>query len=150
MIGDRPEQQKAERNLAIVEARKAGRTLQEIGREFGISPERVRWILKRQEIMERNERRREADMEKARVLKLDEAMQWNRRVIWLETRESTEVLPVTFYAEHKPFLRFDCETRPAMMEVRAEYYGKTWRCWDRDPAGAQSVKVWKSAGGDDL
>lgn len=149
MIGDRPEQQKVERNLAIVEARKAGRTLQEIGREYGISPERVRWILKRQEIMERNERRRETEMEKARVLKLEEAIRWNRKVIWLETREDAQVLPVTYYAEHMPFLRFDCEDRVAMIEVRAEFYGKTWRCWDLDPAGAQNVKTWKSAGGDD-
>lgn len=149
MIGDRPERQKADRNLAIVEARKAGRTLQEIGREFGISPERVRWILKRQEIMERNERRRETEMEKAKVLKLEEAIRWNRKVIWLETREDAQVLPVTYYAEHMPFLRFDCEDRVAMIEVRAEFYGKTWRCWDRDPAGAQSVKTWKSAGGED-
>lgn len=149
MIGDRTEQQKTERNLAIVEARKAGRTLQEIGREFGISPERVRWILRRQEIMERNERRRETEMEKAKVLKLEEAIRWNRKVIWLETREDAKVLPVTYYAEHVPFLRFDCEDRVAMIEVRAEFYGKTWRCWDRDPAGAQNVKTWKSAGGDD-
>lgn len=88
-------------------------------------------------------------MEKAKVLKLSEAIEYNRRVIWLETRETKEVIPVTFYAEHKPFLRFDGEDRVAMIEVRPEYYGKTWRCWNLDPAGAQSVKTWKSAGGED-
>ncbi len=88
-------------------------------------------------------------MEKARILKLAEAVEYNRKVIWLELRTEAEVLPVTYYAEHLPFLRFDCEDRVAMITVRGEYYGKTWRCWDRDPAGAQTVKAWKSAGGED-
>lgn len=83
-------------------------------------------------------------MEKARVLKLTEvANGGDRRVMWLETRETKGVIPVTFYAERIPFLRFDCENRVAMIEVRSEYYGRTWRCWDRDPAGAETMKEWK-------
>jgi hypothetical protein len=88
-------------------------------------------------------------MEKARVLKIGEVVEYNRKVIWMELRETQGVIPVTYHAEHIPFLRFDAEDRVAMIEVRAEMYGKTWRCWDRDPAGAQSVKTWKSAGGED-
>ena len=88
-------------------------------------------------------------MEKARVLKLEEAIRWNQKTIWLELRETQGVIPVTYHLEHVPFLRFEAEDRVAMIEVRAVMYGKTWRCWDRDPAGAQSVKTWKSAGGED-
>lgn len=91
-------------------------------------------------------------MAKAKVLKLEEAIQYNRKVIWMEMRETAGVVPVTYYAEHAPFLRFDAADRVAMIEVRAEYYGTTWRCWDQYPAGAQSVRLWddqKGAGLDD-
>ena len=88
-------------------------------------------------------------MEKARVLKIGEVVEYNRKVIWMELRETQGVIPVTYHAERVPFLRFDAEDRVALIEVRADMYGKTWRCWDRDPAGAQSVKTWKSAGGED-
>lgn len=80
---------------------------------------------------------------KARILKLDEAIEYNRKVIWLELREAAGVIPVTYHSEHLPFLRFDADDRVATFDVRGECYGKTWRCWDRDPAGAQSVKAWK-------
>ncbi len=88
-------------------------------------------------------------MGKAMVLKLEEAIRWNQKTIWMELRETQGVIPVAYYAERIPFLRFDAQDRVAMIEVRADMYGKTWRCWDRDPAGAQSVKTWKSAGGED-
>ena len=88
-------------------------------------------------------------MEKARVLKIGEVVEYNRKVIWMELRETQGVIPVTYHAERVPFLRFDAEDRVALIEVRADMYGKTWRCWDRDPGGAQSVKTWKSAGGED-
>lgn len=86
---------------------------------------------------------------KARILELSEAVEYNRKVIWLELREMAGVMPVTFYVEQFPFLKFDAENRIAMITVRADYYGKTWRCWDRNPEGAESVKLWKSAGGED-
>ncbi len=35
-------------------------------------------------------------MEKARMLKLAEAVEYNRKVIWLELRTEAEVLPVTY------------------------------------------------------
>ena len=88
-------------------------------------------------------------MGKAKVLKLEEAIQYNRKVIWMEMRETAGVVPVTYYAEHAPFLRFDAEDRVLMIEVRADMYGKTWRCWDQDPAGARTLKLWRSAGGED-
>lgn len=81
-------------------------------------------------------------MEKARVLKLNEAIEYNRKRIWLETRETEGMLPVTYHSERRPFLRFDCENRAAMINVRAEYYGKTWRCWSAEPNG-QKAPNWK-------
>ena len=96
----------------------------------------------------KNDRGGKAEMDKAKVLKVNETIQAGK-VVWLETREAKEVIPVAFWAEHMPFLKYDAQDRVALIEVRAEYYGKTWRCWDRDPAGAQSVKTWKSAGGED-
>lgn len=80
--------------------------------------------------------------EKARILEIGEAAEWNRKVIWMEMRETAGMMPVTFWAEKIPFLRFDCEDRTMMIEVRAEYYGKTWRCWDRRPDG-QPVPDWE-------
>ena len=80
-------------------------------------------------------------MEKAKVLKLNETMQPGKK-IWLELRETTGVIPVAFWAEHMPFLKYDAQDRVAMIEVRAEYYGKTWRCWSMAPNG-QKVPDWK-------
>ena len=72
-------------------------------------------------------------MEKAKVLKLDETIQ-RGKVSWLELRETAGVIPVAFCAEHMPFLKYDAQDRVAVIEVRAEYYGKTWRCYNRRPA----------------
>ena len=80
-------------------------------------------------------------MEKAKVLKLEETFQ-HGKVIWLELRETAGVIPVAFWAEHLPFLKYDAQDRVAMIEVRAEYYGKTWRCWSMAPNG-QKVPDWK-------
>lgn len=81
-------------------------------------------------------------MEKARVLKLNEAVEYNRKRIWLELREVDGVIPVTYHSEHLPFLRFDAEDRVAAFDVRGECYGKTWRCWSAAPDG-QKVPNWK-------
>ena len=80
-------------------------------------------------------------MEKAKVLKLNETMQLGKK-IWLELRETAGVIPVAFWAEHMPFLKYDAQDCVAMIEVRAEYYGKTWRCWSMAPNG-QKVPDWK-------
>ena len=68
-----------------------------------------------------------------RVLEFSEAIQYDRKVMWIEFRETPGVIPVTYYAEKKPFLKFDAEDRMAMFSVRAEWYDVTWRCWDKKP-----------------
>lgn len=68
-----------------------------------------------------------------RVLEFGEAIQYDRKVMWIEFRETPGVIPVTYYAEHMPFLKFDAEDRMAMFSVRAEWYDVTWRCWDKKP-----------------
>ena len=71
---------------------------------------------------------------KPRVLTLEEAITYDRKVMWMELRENPgQVVPVTYYAERIPFLQFDAEDRVMMISVRAEYCGKTWRCWDMVP-----------------
>ena len=61
-------------------------------------------------------------MAKVRVLKLEETFQ-HGKVVWLELRETAVMIPVAFWAEHLPFLKYDAQDRVAMIEVRAEYYG---------------------------
>ena len=54
MIGQCPQKQKVERNRQVVEMRRAGATLKEIGQKFGICAETVRQIIWRWNIMERH------------------------------------------------------------------------------------------------
>lgn len=56
MIGQCPQRQKVERNRQVVEMRRAGATLKEIGQKFGICAETVRQIIWRWEYMERKGR----------------------------------------------------------------------------------------------
>lgn len=71
---------------------------------------------------------------KPRVISLEEASAYSRKVVWMELREKPgQVIPVTYYAERRPFLQFDAEDRVMMVSVRPEYCGKTWRCWDMVP-----------------
>lgn len=79
-------------------------------------------------------------MEKARMLELSEATEYNRKVIWLELIGMDGALPVTYHSERYPFLRYDCETLIAMIEVRGEYYGETWRCWSAEPEKRAAAK----------
>ena len=71
--------------------------------------------------------------EEPRVLEFSEAIQYDRKVMWIEFRETPGVIPVTYWAERKPFLNFDAEDRMAMFSVRAEWYNVAWRCWNRKP-----------------
>lgn len=72
---------------------------------------------------------------KYRILSLEECVRHDGRTIWLETAESGgQVVPVQFYAERRPFLKYDAQDRVLMIEVRADWYGKTWRCWNAKPA----------------
>lgn len=71
---------------------------------------------------------------KARVLDLQECLHHDGRRIWLETiDQGGRVIPVSFYAEHVPYLKFDAQDRVMMISVRADWYGQTWRCWSAKP-----------------
>ena len=72
-------------------------------------------------------------MGKARVLTLDEAIQWGRKSVWLQLRNATCSLEMKYALEHPPFLRFRDDKLKLEIEVRGEYYGKTWRCFDQCP-----------------
>ena len=73
-------------------------------------------------------------MEEARTLSLEECLHHDGRKIWLETMDQGgQTVPVCFYAERIPFLKFDAQDRVLMIEVRGSCYGETWRCWDRKP-----------------
>ena len=71
---------------------------------------------------------------KARILGLPECLHHDGRRIWLETiDQGGQVIPVTFYAERMPYLKFDAQDRVMMIEVRSSCYGETWRCWNVKP-----------------
>lgn len=70
----------------------------------------------------------------ARTMALDECIRHDGVKMWMELREMPgQAVPVVFYSERIPFLRFDAQDRVLMISVRADYYGTTWRCWDADP-----------------
>lgn len=76
-------------------------------------------------------------MEELRVLSLEEAIEASGELMWMEFREGTlyGALPVSYHSERKPFLRFESESiADTWLDVRAEYYGMTWRCFNRRPA----------------
>lgn len=80
-----------------------------------------------------------------RILKLQECLHHDGRKIWIEMRETPgQFVPVCFYAEHVPFLMFDAQDRVLMIEVRADWYGKTWRCWNAKPAVTDWTPVKKA------
>lgn len=71
---------------------------------------------------------------KARILGLPECVHNDGRTIWLETiDQGGQAIPVTFYAERMPYLKFDAQDRVMMIEVRSNCYGETWRCWNVKP-----------------
>ena len=63
----------------------------------------------------------------ARVLTLEEALDWNREIVWLQMRWWKTAIWVQYALEQSPWLRF----RKDGMEisVRADQYGKSWRCF---------------------
>lgn len=71
---------------------------------------------------------------KARILGLPECVNHDGRTIWLETiDQGGQAIPVTFYAERMPYLKFDAQDRVMMIEVRSSCYGETWWCWNVKP-----------------
>ena len=77
----------------------------------------------------------------ARTMALDECIRHDGVKMWMELREMPgQAVPVVFYSERIPFLRFDAQDRVLMISVRADYYGTTWRCWDADPGKTDWVQ----------
>ena len=77
----------------------------------------------------------------ARTMALDECIRHDGVKMWMELREMPgQAVPVVYYSERIPFLRFDAQDRVLMISVRADYYGTTWRCWDADPGKTDWVQ----------
>ncbi len=71
-----------------------------------------------------------------RALKFEQAIEWHRLVVWIQLRGMNgEALPVIYNLEQAPFVRFKSLDSRMGIEVRRDYYGKTWRCFDENPAG---------------
>lgn len=71
----------------------------------------------------------------ARVLTFEQAIEWNRLVVWVQFRELTGCVAMTYDLEHVPFVRYKSLDGRLNVEVRREYYGKTWRCFGENPLG---------------
>ena len=67
------------------------------------------------------------------VLTLEEAIEPGRKRVWIQLREMSCAMAARYAAEQAPFLRFRDPELEMEIEVRAEYYGKTWRCFDSCP-----------------
>ena len=77
----------------------------------------------------------------ARTMALEECIRHDGLKMWMELREMPgQAVPVVFYSERIPFLRFDAQDRVLMISVRADYYGTTWRCWDAEPGKTDWVQ----------
>ena len=77
----------------------------------------------------------------ARTMALEECIRHDGLKMWMALRETPgPAVPVVFYSERIPFLRFDAQDRVLMISVRADYYGKTWRCWDAEPGKTDWVQ----------
>lgn len=71
----------------------------------------------------------------ATVMSFRRTIGWRPRTMWIEFREMAgQPIQVVYFLEHVPFVRFKGVEIDALFEVRAEQYGKTWRCWDGKPA----------------
>ena len=77
----------------------------------------------------------------ARTMALDECIRHDGVKMWMELWEMPgQAVPVVYYSERIPYLRFDAQDRVLMISVRADYYGTTWRCWDADPGKTDWVQ----------
>ena len=134
---------KVERNRAILDTWMAGQiTQRELSEKFGISMTRVRQILENEIRREKSDNvdafadksngRRCRKVGQTKVMKFEDVMQWDR-VVFLQCREMSCSVPMFFMGEHQPFLRYRGDGIHLDVEVRAEYYGKTWRCFDSCP-----------------
>ena len=82
-----------------------------------------------------------------RVLNFEQAIEWHRLVVWIQLREMNGgALPVMYNLERVPFVRFKSLDSSMGIEVRRDYYGKTWRCFDDNPAG-RILPAWEDLPG---
>lgn len=77
----------------------------------------------------------------AKILTLEETLKKQPEVVWLQLRwwhgtepvrywtEHNRTEPVRFWTEHIPFLVFVHDDLRGRYELRADQYGKTWRCF---------------------
>ena len=73
----------------------------------------------------------------AKVLTLEQAIQWGRGPIWLQERNYNFCYCVLYDLENVPYLRFKiCDTRKMdrHLKYEARKYGKSWRCFDVKPS----------------
>lgn len=72
---------------------------------------------------------------RAKVLSLEQAIEWNREAVWIQTRDMACSLPAMYVMERAPFLRFRYKDiiGEIMYYMKSEYYGVTWRCFDTCP-----------------
>lgn len=77
-------------------------------------------------------------MQRAKVLTLEEAIEWRRETVWIQLREMSCAIQAQYALEHAPWLRFRDERLQMEITVKAENYGKTWRCFDICPLSEDS------------
>jgi hypothetical protein len=72
----------------------------------------------------------------AKILTLEETVQWGRGPIWVQENGIRFAQCVLYDLENVPFLRFKvCTTYKSdrHLKYRGREYGKSWRCFDRKP-----------------
>lgn len=67
-----------------------------------------------------------------RLLTLEEALEKQPEVVWLQLRWWHGTEPVRFWAEHIPFLVFAHDDLRGRFELRHDQYGITWRCFSQN------------------
>ena len=86
-------------------------------------------------------------MSKARILTLEEVLEWNRETVWLQMRYWNAAQQVRYETEHSPWLQFRSVAAPdTTISVKGGEYGKSWRCFDIFPWVEDSFP-WEDGGG---
>ena len=73
----------------------------------------------------------------AKVLTLEEALDWGRERVWIQLRGAGEPVETVYVLEKSPWLRFRNPDTGIEIIVRGSVYGKTWRCFDMEPKGTE-------------
>jgi len=72
----------------------------------------------------------------AKILKLEEVVQWGRGPIWLQERNLNFCTPVIYDLEHSPYLRFKICTAiksDRHLKYEGRKYSSGWRCFETKP-----------------